>query len=242
MQILTGTSLTPRIVAGPLRFYCRPTAPIPQRSVRTVDEELLRFRQVQRQAVLRLAALYDKAHAQVGHEAASIFAIHAMLIEDEALLDGIHRKITDDAATAEWAIHSVCCELSDLFSAMDDPYMRARAADMQDIARHLALPLLGVQRTFPGTGEAIVVCDHFLPSEVMHMDERLLGLISQRGSLDSHTAVLLKAYHIPVIVGTEFGPEWDGHRALIDGFDGKLYLDPDEGTEAALRLRHQPKD
>lgn len=241
MQILTGTSLTPHIVAGPLRFYCRPTFPIQQRSTRSADEEILRFQQVQRQAVLELATLYDKAYTQVGHEAASIFAIHAMLIEDDDLLDGIHRKITDDAATAEWAIHSVCHEFSDLFSAMDDPYMRARAADMQDIARHLALPLLGIRRTFPGASEAIVVCDHFLPSEVMHMDERLLGLVSQKGSLDSHTAVLLKAYHIPVIVGTEFGPEWDGHRALIDGFAGNLYLDPDNGTEAALRLRYQPK-
>ena len=239
MILIQGKGVSKGAACGPLYFFRRAAADIP-RTGAGPTAELERFARAQAEAVAGLEALANQCRSRSDGESAALFEAHAMLVEDEDFVAAI-RGAVSQGASAEFAVQSIGEQFAGMFSAMDDPYMRARAADMQDIARHLALPLLGIRRTFPGASEAIVVCDHFLPSEVMHMDERLLGLVSQKGSLDSHTAVLLKAYHIPVIVGTEFGPEWDGHRALIDGFAGNLYLDPDNGTEAALRLRYQPK-
>ena len=228
MLELAGRSIAEQIAIGQLHFYRREPPVLAPRSQRGPQEELERFQQGQRQAVLQLAALYDRAFAEVGEETASIFAIHAMLLEDEDLV----RTITGDALAAA-------------FGAMDSPYMRARSVDMRDISRRMLRALLGrrpkAPLTRPGT---ILVCEEFFPSEVMELDRRwLVGLAAIRGNEDSHTAHLLRAYHIPGMIELDLSPdlEWEGQIGLMDGFDNKLYLDPDRELMEKLRLRYQER-
>ena len=241
MEIRKGKALLDQIAFGRLRFFSRSKTELPQVSLCSQEEEWLRFAQARRLAVLELAGLYDKAFEQVGAEVAAVFAIHAMLLEDEDLEDSVRTLIFDKNATAEYAVRLTGEGFYTTFAELDDPYMKARAADIRDLSRRVIRILLGQEREDPFGGEsAILVADEFLPSEVMELDRRyLLGLVSRRGSIDSHAAILLRAYHIPVITQVELDPCWDGHLALLDGFDGCLYLDPEEGLTDKLRERYQ---
>lgn len=239
MKILSGTSTSAQISAGPLYFYHRPTPPIPKQSSRTPQEELSRFSRAQKRAVLDLAALYDQAFVQVGKEAASIFAIHAMLLEDPDFLDCIRTQIQKRDVTAEWAVAQVGRELADTFSGLSDPYMKARAMDIRDIARRVIAPLMHIPDRIVLARPSILVSDQLLPGEVMALNRSVLAVVSQKGSLDSHSSILLRAYRVPSIIGIEMDPAWDGHPALIDGHAGRLYLDPEQGVLDDLRRTYQ---
>ena len=229
MQAAVGKSISNQLVTGRLYFYHRLTLQPSAHSLLTWKEELQRFHTAQRQAVLELAALYDRAFDQVGVSTASIFAIHAMLLEDEDFVNAVVVCLQKTGSTAEYAVQCACQNFAGSFSAMSDPYMRARAVDIWDISLRMMRSLMDCKPQNPlESGPAILVCNEFLPSEVMEMDHcRLLGLISQHGSVTSHAAMLLRAYSIPAIAEIHVDDQWDGHLALLDGFGGRLYCDPD---------------
>ncbi|MEM5780189.1 MAG: phosphoenolpyruvate-utilizing N-terminal domain-containing protein [Lawsonibacter sp.] len=241
MEMAIGKSILDQIVFGRLRFFHRLIPEVAEFSQLRWQEEEERFRKAQRRAVLQLAALYDQTSSQVGEGMAAIFAIHAMLLEDEDFVESIQTLIRERGTTAEYAVRVVGRGFGAAFAAMDSPYMRARAADIRDISRRVMALLLKNRPQDPlREGPAILVSDEFLPSEVLDLDHRrLLGLIARRGSVDSHTSMLLRAYGIPAMAEVELDQEWDGHLALLDGFDHRLYLDPDRELLETLRVRYQ---
>lgn len=239
VQVLTGKAIMEQIVAGKLRFYYRSTPEIPVWSKLDRQQEEQRFRQARHQAVLELAGLYDRAARQVSERTASIFAIHAMLLEDEDLENGVLTLIREQGVTAEYAVQSTGFSFADTFAAMDNTYMQARAADICDIARRVMRLLTNSRELLEPDEPSILVSDQFLPSEVMQFGRNLLGLIARKGSLDSHTAQLVQAYHIPGIVEVDLDECWDGHFALMDGHQGNVYLDPEQPLLEELRERYQ---
>lgn len=236
-----GKSILAQIAFGRLRFLRRPDQELTEGSCRTWQEEILRFQQAQSRAAAQLTALYDRAVRRIGEGIASIFATHVILLQDEELVSAIQDQILTRGVTAEYAVYTVGERFGQAFSHLDSPYMRARAMDIRDICHRMIRLLLGQERYDPlRRGPAILVADEFFPSEVLDLDHRrLLGLIARRGSVDSHTAILLRAYGIPAMAEVELGTEWDGHLALLDGFDHRLYLEPDRATLERLRLRYQ---
>lgn len=239
MQILSGQAIMNQIVVGPLYFYHRRELALQVRSGRSREQEEARFRKALSQSVLELAGLYDRASGRMDAGTASIFAIHAMLLEDEDFVQNVLCFIQQDDVTAEYAVQRAGEDFAAAFSAMDSAYMRARAADMLDISRRVIRALTGGWQTFLLHKPVILVADHFLPSEVMEFDCNLLGLISQEGSLDSHTALLVRACHIPAMVGVPLDTMWNGHLALMDGNQGLVYVDPDLTLMEDLRVRYQ---
>ena len=241
MIMAEGKSILSQVAYGRLRFVQRHLPELAEYSSRTWGEESERFRIAQNRAVLELAAFYDQASRQVGAEIASVFAVHAMLLEDRDFVDTVLAIIRNRGVTAEFAVRTTGDRLAATFAAMDSLYMQARAADIRDISRRVVRLLLAWHSSYPlRGGPAILVSDEFLPSEVMDLDNRkLLGLIARKGSVDSHTAMLLRAYRIPAMAEVDLDPCWDGHRALLDGFDHRLYLDPDGELLDSLRLKYQ---
>lgn len=236
MRVLPGKAVMEQVVAGTLHFYHRSKPWVEMRSERTRQEEEARFRLVQKRAADELNALYDQACEQVGEHTASIFAIHAMLVEDEELTASVLSLIWEKGCTAEYAIRFTGESYAAQFHAMEDDYMRGRAADIQDIARRMIRPLVGGWEELVPEGGGILVSDDFLPSEIISLEEKTRGLIARRGSANSHSAILARAYGIPIIVETELGPEWDGHLAVMDGRRGQVYLDPDQTVLERLSL------
>ena len=180
----------------------------------------------------------------VGEKLATIFAIHAMLLDDQDYQDTVYSMIFSCGCTAEHASKTAMDHLVSLFEQMDSPYMQARGADIRDISNRVIRCLLGVQTPDPlAAHSGILVSDELLPSEVLALDRRnLLGLVTRHGSVDSHTAMLLRLLKIPGLAEVDIsGNDEEGHTALLDGFSHSLYLDPDPQLMTELGLSSTPE-
>lgn len=240
MQVLTGKAIMEQIVAGRLAFYRRPAAQVQLYTQGNWRQEVNRFHRAQQIAILELNTLYHRALNQVGEGVASIFLIHGMLLEDHDYVESVRGLINGQGVTAEYAVQMAEISFSAAFAAMDSPYMQARAADIRDISQRVLRALMGGRQMLLMDEPAILVSDDFLPSEVMDFDQRrLLGLITRKGSLDSHTAMLVRAYRIPAIVEVPVSPRCEGRLALMDGYTGSVYVDPEQGQMDALRELYQ---
>jgi phosphoenolpyruvate-protein kinase (PTS system EI component) len=247
MQIIVGRSIQNQIAAGPLHFYHRHSFPVAAVSQLSQEEEIHRFHLAQQRSIVTLSRLYDQAARDVGIQAASIFSIHAMLLEDTSFVESILSILSKQHTTAEYAVQTAGNSFATAFADMDSPYMQARGADIRDISNHLIRCLLDIQPPDPlGDRPAILVSDELLPSEVLALDQRkLLGLITWHGSVDSHTAMLLRAMKIPGLAQVDISPSWDGHPAILDGFSQCLYVDPEPevfrqlGLHIPRHLQHQ---
>lgn len=239
MQIIVGRSIQNQIAAGPLRFYYRQPFPLAAVSQLSQDEEIHRFHAAQQRSIAALARLYDEAARDVGIQAASIFSIHAMLLEDTSFVESILTVLSSQHTTAEYAVQTAGNSFASAFADMDSPYMQARGADIRDISNRLIRCLLNIQTPDPlGDTPAILVSDELLPSEVLALDRRkLLGLVTWHGSVDSHTAMLLQSLKIPGLAQADITPSWDGHLAILDGFSNCLYIDPEPEIFRQLGLR-----
>lgn len=242
MQIITGNSTQNRIAAGPLRFYFRQPFPLTSNSPLSPEEEILRFRSAQTCSIAALAHLCDEAARDVGTQAASIFSIHAMLLEDTSFVESILSLISTRNITAEYAVQMAGNRFATAFADMDSPYMQARGADIRDISNRLIRCLLELDTPDPlGNTPAILVSDELLPSEVLALDRhKLLGLVTWHGSVDSHTAMLLTDMKIPGLAQAQIDPFFDGHPAILDGGKHCLYVDPEPDIYRQLGL-HAPR-
>ena len=136
-------------------------------------------------AKAQLQKLYDKALKEVGEANAAIFEVHQMMLEDEDYLDAIHNMISTEKVNAEYAVAVTGDNFSEMFSGMDDDYMKARAADIKDISNRLGRNLAGAEETDLGAMEpSIIVADDLSPSETVQMDkEKILAFVTVHGSV-----------------------------------------------------------
>ena len=241
MKILTGKSILDQVAYGPLRVYHRQPFQLDFLSHLSSGDEVLRFQTAQRRAVLQLADLYDQAALVVGPQAASIFAIHAMLLEDTSFVDSILSIIQTQYTTAEYAVQVAGTSYSAAFAAMEDPYMQARSADVKDISRRVVNILAGTDAgAVQGDEPAILVADDLTPSETVQLDKsKLLGFITRGGSTNSHTAILARTMGIPALIGVDFDESWDGQLAILDGYNHCVYVDPAPELLSAMEAKRR---
>jgi len=245
MITLTGKSVFGGVEIGKIAFYKRNNQQVKRWRVEDTEAEVTRFEAAKASAVEQLQGLYEKAMKDVGEENAMIFEIHQMMLEDLDYLESIIHIITNQQVNAEYAVATTADNFAAMFSAMDDAYMQGRAADVKDVSERILNILSGAGNTAFSTDEpAIIAADDLVPSETVQLDkEKVLGFATMYGSSNSHTAILARTMNIPAIIGLgeELKEEYDGAYAVIDGFDGKIYIDPDEETLALMRVK-QAKD
>ena len=245
MITLTGKSVFGGVEIGKIAFYKRNNQQVKRYRVEDTEAEVTRFETAKASAVEQLQGLYAKAMKDVGEENAMIFEIHQMMLEDLDYLESIIHIITNQQVNAEYAVATTADNFAAMFSAMDDAYMQGRAADVKDVSERILNILSGVgNATFSTDEPAIIAADDLVPSETVQLDkEKVLGFATMYGSSNSHTAILARTMNIPAIIGLgeELKEEYDGSYAVIDGFDGKIYIDPDEETLALMREK-QAKD
>ena len=245
MITLTGKSVFGGVEIGKIAFYKRNNQQVKRWRVEDTEAEVARFEVAKAAAVEQLQGLYEKAMKDVGEENAMIFEIHQMMLEDLDYLESIIHIITNQQVNAEYAVATTADNFAAMFSAMDDAYMQGRAADVKDVSERILNILSGAGNAAFTTDEpAIIAADDLVPSETVQLDkEKVLGFATMYGSSNSHTAILARTMNIPAIIGLgeELKEEYDGAYAVIDGFDGKIYIDPDEETLALMREK-QAKD
>ena len=241
MITLTGKSVFGGVSIGKIAFYKRNEQQIKRWHVDDTESEVKRFEDAKAKAVAELQELYQKAMSDVGETNAMIFEIHQMMLEDLDYIESIINIITAQQVNAEYAVGTTADNFAAMFSAMDDAYKQGRAADVKDVSERILNILSGAEKVAFATDEPVIVAaDDLVPSETVQLDkEKVLGFATMYGSSNSHTAILARTMNIPAIIGLgeELKPEYDGKFAVIDGFDGKIYIDPDEETLATMKKK-----
>ena len=245
MEQIFGKGVSKGVAAGPISFYRRPSGEIPRRSVTDTAAELARFHDACETAKEQLGALHDKALAEAGEDAAMLFEAHQMMLDDLDFVESIEGLIENDRLNAEAAVSDTGAQFAEMFAAMDDSYMQARAADMRDIPTRVVGILTGEGESgIVSDVPCIVAADDLAPSETVQLDKSLiLGFITAGGSANSHTAILARTMGIPAIIGAgdALQAEMEGKYAIIDGQTGETVIEPDDAERERL-LKKQAKE
>ena len=243
MITLTGKSVFGGVAIGKISFYKRSEKTIKREHVEDTDAEYQRFKDAQKIALDQLKKLYDKAMADVGEANAMIFEVHQMMLEDLDYVESIENIIKTQNVNAEYAIATTSDNFAQMFASMDDAYMQGRAADVKDISERLLGILSGTVDSIVQTDEpAIIAADDLAPSETVQLDkDKVLAFTTMYGSSNSHTAILARTMNIPAIIGLgeALTQEYDGKMAIVDGFTGIMYIDPDEKTMEEMNAKQQ---
>ena len=245
MEQIFGKGVSKGVAAGPVSFYRRPSGEIPRRSVTDTAAELARFHDACETAKEQLGVLHDKALAEAGEDAAMLFEAHQMMLDDLDFVESIEGLIENDRLNAEAAVSDTGAQFAEMFAAMDDSYMQARAADIRDISTRVVGILTGEGESgIVSDVPCIVAADDLAPSETVQLDKSLiLGFITAGGSANSHTAILARTMGIPAIIGAgdALQAEMEGKYAIIDGQTGETVIEPDDAERERL-LKKQAKE
>ena len=246
MIILTGQSVFDGIEIGRLQFYQKLDCRIEKTYTENSERELSRFQRVKSRVYQELSDLHAWALQQMSAEDAEIFAAHQMILEDPEFMERVVHGVEQDHLSAEYAVQTAVEHFVSVFASLKDEQMQARVADLQDVG----IRLLGYLEESKVTCEdrniaedqVILATADLLPSELMRLDSnKILGFAIQGGSVHSHTAILARNRKLPTVVnlGEALSPDYNGALAILDGTDGKIYIDPDEETiEKMKEKRH----
>ena len=243
MLTITGKPVYGAIGIGPLALFHRNTISTAARTITDPEAEVQRFHAAREEAAAQLSQLYEKALETVGEEDAAIFEIHQMMLEDDEYIEGVESHIREEMLNAEAAVDRTAQEFAEMFRNMDDEYMQGRAADVLDISHRVEQNLSGGPSIdFSQYDQVILAADDLAPSETMQLDtKKILGFVLSGGSASSHTAILARNLGIATVVntGTQIHTDCEGKMAVVDGFTGTVYLDPDAETLAAMQEKQK---
>lgn len=242
MQVATGKSVLNGISIGKIKVYKAPKLEIDDSLIDDIEAELARFDDARERAIEQQNALYEKAVIDAGEDSAEVFSVHAMMLEDDDLIDATNEIIKTQKHTAEYAVKVAFDNQAKVFAEMDDPYMKERAADIYDIEHAVLGYLFGISGDIlQGTEPCILVANDLTPSETVRLNKSLLlGIITREGSLNSHTAILARSMGIPALVQCkDVNEDWEGKPAIIDGYNSCAYIEPTDDLEKTLRKRKE---
>lgn len=244
MMKFTGKGVYSAVAIGKISIFKKQETTI--KRVRTEDSEAEKKRvaEAKEAASNQLQAIYEKALKEVGETNAQIFEIHMMMLEDDDYNESIENIIESQKVNAEYAVAVTADNFAEMFSSMDDPYMQARAADVKDISNRIIANLTGTVSDAASAEDKMIVCaDDLAPSETVSLDkDKVLAFITAHGSSNSHTAILARNMNIPAVIGVgeKFLEEInDGDDAIVDGFTGEIFVNPDAETVEKLKAKQK---
>lgn len=243
MQIYNGKSVFGGIAIGKISVYQKKEQQVKRVKIDDPEQEMARYEKAKAEGIKQLQGLYDKALREVGEANAAIFEVHQMMMEDDGYTESVENIIRSQGVNAEYAVATTGDNYAQMFSAMDDDYMRERAADVRDISERLLTILNGEETGAVDADEPkIIVAEDLAPSETVQLDkDKVLSFVTVKGSLNSHTAILARTMAIPALVNTSVSleSEMDGRLGIVDGANGTFYVDPDEATLAEMKKRQE---
>lgn len=243
MQIYNGKSVFGGIAIGKISVYQKKKQQVKRVKIDDPEQEMARYEKAKAEGIKQLQGLYDKALREVGEANAAIFEVHQMMMEEDGYNESVENIIRSQGVNAEYAVATTGDNYAQMFSAMDDDYMRERAADVRDISERLLTILNGEETGAVDADEPkIIVAEDLAPSETVQLDkDKVLSFVTVKGSLNSHTAILARTMAIPALVNTSVSleSEMDGRLGIVDGADGTFYVDPDEETLAEMKKRQE---
>lgn len=237
MKKYSGKGVYGAVAIGKISIFRKNDAAVTRTHVSDTAAEKARVAKAKETAAAQLQSIYEKALKEVGETNAQIFEIHMMMLEDEDYNESIENIIDTQSVNAEYAVAVTADNFAQMFSAMEDTYMQARAADVRDISNRLIAVLSGAAQVGAESSDSMIVCaEDLAPSETVSLDkDKVLAFVTAHGSSNSHTAILARNMNIPAVIGVggKFLSEISaGQTAIVDGYTGEIYIDPDEATIA----------
>ncbi len=244
MNVLHGKSVFSGIAIGKLSIYQSKDKLVKREKAENVEREIERFKEARELAKEELSSLYEKALKEVGEANAAIFEVHQMMLDDLDYEESILNMIQTQEINAEFAVATTGDNFSEMFAAIDDDYMKARAVDVKDISNRVIKILQGDRNNEAKFDEPVIlVAEDLTPSETVQLDKsKVLSFVTRLGSTNSHTAILARTMNIPALIGINFTEDMDGHEAIVDGAEGILIIDPDEQTLAEYQEKKAELD
>ena len=242
MELYRGKSVFGGIAIGRLHIYSKKNLQVKRERIEDAEAEVTRFHAAREKAIEQLAGLYEKSLTAVGEANAAIFEIHQMMLQDDDYIESAENMIRTQQVNAEYAVAATSDNFANMFAAMDDDYMKGRAADVREVSERVLLILSGQEAGGIMTDEpVIIVADDLAPSETVQMDKsKVLSFVTVHGSTNSHTAILARTMGIPALIGTPvpLDASLDGRLAVVDGDTGQFYVEPDEQTLAKMQQKY----
>ena len=245
MQTFQGKSVFGGIAMGRIMVYQKHEQQVKRSRVSDTDAEVLRFREARDTSIVQLKHLYETSVNKIGESEAAIFEVHQMMLEDMDYNESVESIICSQKVNAEYAVATTADNFASMFSAMEDEYMRGRAADVRDISERLLGSLMGKG----GEGilieePVILVAEDLAPSETVQLDkDKVLAFVTVKGSVNSHTAILARDMNIPALVGTSLTKkvmeEINGKEGVVDGFEGSFLIEPEESVKSRMQERQK---
>lgn len=231
-MVLEGKSVFGGIAIGRLSIYNKKENQVKREKITDVEAEITRFTDAKETAKEQLKGFYEKAVKEVGEVNAAIFEVHQMMLDDLDYVESITNMIRTQEVNAEFAVASTGDNFSQMFAAMDDDYMKERAADVKDISNRVISILQNAENgSMTGEEPVILLADDLAPSETVQLDKsKVLSFVTRHGSTNSHTAILARTMNIPALIGIDFSDDVNGKMGIVDGYTGALYIEPDEET------------
>ena len=243
MQTYRGKSVFGGVAVGKICVYQKGEQTVKRTKIENTEQEKARFNAAVQESIRQLGELYEKAVKEVGEANAAIFEIHQIMLEDEDYLDAVQNIIDTQEVNAEYAVAVTGDNFAQMFAAMEDEYMRGRAADVKDISERIVRVLSGGAGQGIHTDEPVIIlADDLAPSETVQLEkDKVLSFVTVHGSVNSHTAILARTMSIPALIGTDVALDEtvDGKFAIVDGTNGVLYVEPDEETLETMRRRQR---
>ena len=246
MTVFSGKGVYGAIAQGKITIIKQQDTTIKRLHIEDTEAEKSRIEAAKTAAAEQLQGIYEKALKEIGETNAQIFEIHMMMLEDDDYNDSITNIIDTQKVNAEYAVAVTADNFAEMFSSMDDAYMRARAADVRDISNRLIANLTGSISDNAASDDRMIICaDDLAPSETVSLDkDRVVAFVTAHGSLNSHTAILARNMNIPAIIGV--GDEFlkavkNGSAAIVDGYTGEIFVEPDEATKVRLEKNIKTK-
>ncbi len=239
MKKYQGKGVYGAVAIGKISLFKKTDTEVKRVHTEDIEGEKKRYEEAKSLAMQQLQEIYDKALKEVGNAHAAIFEIHQMMLDDDDYNDSVYNIIETQSINAEYAVAVTADNFAEMFSAMEDEYMKARAADVRDISNRLISNLLGNFTEKTNSDEKVVICaSDLVPSETVSLDkDKVMAFVTAHGSSNSHTAILARNMNIPAIIGA--GEDFlngikSGDEVIVDGYTGEIFVDPDEETRKRL--------
>ncbi len=240
MDIYKGTGAFPGIAIGKIVYYHRSEYQIRQYEITDVKGELNIFLQARARVMEQLTELYEK-NCTIQESQAELFLRQKELLEGKSFQRAIESIIQNEKVNSAYAVMTTRDEILSTFRNLEEPAIKERLANIREISDRLISELGGVSpRIDLGDEPVIVVAESITPTELMEMDkDKLLAIVTHHGSDISHAAILVKTMNIPALIEIDTDTEWDGQLAIVDGYTGSLYINPDEEVKKEYEIRRQ---
>ena len=233
---LKGIGVSKGIGLGKTFIIKQKKAEVEKKTIKNYKEEIRRLEEARQKARRQLEELQRYTQKNIGEDESLIFEVHQMMLQDEDFIGRMKQFIQDESINAEYAVKRTQSEYVKIFSQVEDPYIKERVADIQDISKRLINILTDtMEQSLSEIKESvIIVAQDLSPSEAAQLNrEKVLGFITEDGAETSHTAILARTMDIPAVVGAQniLNHIKNGDTIIFDGTEGNIIIHPDDKTK-----------